>query len=113
MAAFNIDVDPVSPSTAGEGYRGAETGHLRSVAVSFRGPLIDFGRVYVQVGSMLGGRGTEYVVAMFINAYVSNKFFPGWTGDYPFSPYEEIFVRAWANTSRTVRVMGKIDIGDC
>jgi hypothetical protein len=112
MASFTITVTPNSAITPVEGYRVSELGRLKSVAVVFVGPTTDWGRVYVQVGSMVGGRGMDYVGAMFYNGYVSRKHLGMWNGDYPFDPYEEIFVYAWAMTTRTIRVTGKIEIGD-
>lgn len=104
---------PQSVLVRAEEYRKSERGYLTSVAVSSFGITAALGVCYVVAGSMLGGRGDEFVCAVFFNDYVSTMGLGSWTGKYPLDPFEEIFLWVWADLGPSVRCVGKIETGDC
>lgn len=109
MPQFAIELRPTSGLIFTEAYRGAEVGRIESVAVSFPGPItLVWGELFVTVGTMLGGRGYEFITAVFTSSYVSTNNLGGWTGSYLLEPYEEIFAWAKAVTAIDIRIVGKI-----
>lgn len=109
MPQFAIELRPTSRLLFTEAYRGAEVGRVESVAVSFPGPIAaGWGTLFVITGTMLGGRGYEFVTSVFTNSYVSINSPGGWTGSYLLEPYEEIFAWAKAAFAIDIRIVGKI-----
>lgn len=113
MGQFAIELMSTSPVVPVFGYRGTERGRLKSLCVNPPAVSITVASCWVLVGTMLGGRGSEYVTSVFYSGYVSGKVRNLWTGDYPFEPYEEIFISACSIIATTIRVVGKIEGGDC
>ena len=113
MPQFAIDLRPTNTVTYVSAYRKAEGGRLKSVVVTQPGPLSwSIRKLFVVVGTMQGGRGDEFITAVFCSKYFSWRDMVGWTGDYPFAPYEEIFVKALSDGAGDIRVVGTIEIGD-
>lgn len=112
MSQFVIELESTNAVTYTEGYRKTEEGRLRSVIVTYPGAFGATGKsLYVVAGCMQGGRGVEFITVIFFSKYFSWRDMTGWTGDYPFDPYEEIFCWALSDGNRSIRLVGKIDLG--
>lgn len=112
MGQFSLSITPTSPLIFTSAFRGTERGRLKSLAVATLGLDFIWGRMFLEVGTVIGGRTDEYKVAVFYSGYLSGNNTFLWTGDYPFEAAEEIYVRAKAITSLEIRVTGKIDFED-
>lgn len=108
-----IELRPTSSLIFTEAYRKVEHGVLESVVCTYPGPITaGWAQLLVVVGCMLGGRGYEFVTALFVSGYSSPNQVLGWTGHYTFEPYEEVFVWAKTRFAIDIRIVGKIVVED-
>lgn len=113
MPQFVVDLRPTSALIFVEEYRKVEHGVLESVVCTYPGPITaGWAQLLVVCGCMLGGRGYDFITALFISEYTSPNHMASWTGQYTFEPYEEIFVWAKSRFSVDIRVVGKIVVGE-
>jgi hypothetical protein len=113
MANFTLSVAVSGLGVPTVAYRATERGRLKSIACGYEAISPDWGRLYVMIGTMLGGLGLEYMTALFYQGYISIRHFGFWTGDYPFDSYEDVFVWGYSSVARTVRIVGKVESMDC
>ena len=112
MAQFILTVTPTSPATFTTAYRTTERGRLKSVAAAAYGVDLPWGGYFIQVGTMLGGRGDDCITAFFYSGLLSQNNTMLWTGDYPFDPWEEFFVRAKGVSAILLKIIGKVEMRD-
>lgn len=112
MAQFALEI-PAGFAAGGFVYRRVETGTLESVScISIPYGFDSYGELWVEVGAMLGGRGNEFITVVFMSGYVASHSRPRWTGTYHVDPYEEIYARFHGVLYRTLRIVGKVYVGD-
>jgi hypothetical protein len=85
---------------------------MRSVACDFFSFTYPFGAALVEVGTMLGGIGIEYITSVFFSGYFWVGNMGSWVGHYPLDASEVVFVRAYSFSTLPIRVAGKVEIGD-
>ena len=85
-------------------YRRIDNGVLQGVALNPITAAVLYGQVYATVGVMRGGRGDQFIEAVFISDYVSQNHRPTWPGSYTFQTDDEIFVRIVSITAVEVRL---------
>lgn len=112
MPQFAMELTSTTPHTPVVVYRGAETGRLKSICANLFVTTYPVASLWIEVGTMLGGRGEEFITAVFYSGYASHRIKALWIGDYPLSPYEEIYVRGCSYVSTDIRITGKIETGD-
>jgi hypothetical protein len=74
-------------------YRRIDAGQLQDVALNPITPAILYGQVFATVGVMRGGRGDQFIEAVFISDYVSQNHRPTSPCTYRFQSNDELFVR--------------------
>lgn len=112
MAEFAIDIISASPLLWTEGFHSTEKGRLKSIAIQAPGGGTAQGMIYCVAGAMSGGSGTPYIKAVFFEGYVSETEYGHWEGDYPLEAGDRLFFRARSIITFTLRLAGRIDIGD-
>lgn len=72
---------------------------------------IPFGQCKIQVGVMRGGEGQPYIVAVFLDDYVSQNHFPYSEQAYQVQIDDRLFVRMVTDVATEIRVGITVDHG--
>lgn len=106
MAEVIIPVTPTAVNTWVYGYSKVESGKLVGLGIF---PEPQFGDLLLQVGIVQGGRGDDHIVTVFFAGYPSIENQNIWVGEYPLTPYMELFARArYQITTTTYNIMAVI-----
>jgi len=111
MAEFAIEVTGIDANTWAIGYRDSERGHLKSVVMVAPSLWLSEGYCFGICGVMSGGRGEEYIKAVFYSGHVSGAQKGEWTGDFPLEPSDTIFFQIRTEAGVVIRCAGRIEIG--
>lgn len=89
-------------------YRRIDQGELQGLALIPITEDIHYGQVYATVGIMRGGEGTEFIVAVFLDDYVSQNHMPNYGGNYTFTTQDILFLRLITPTAVTIRLAATV-----
>lgn len=84
-------------------------GRLKAVSAFIVEADVHDAKIFVELGTMLGGQGLEYRQQVLASGYVGSTAGINWTGDIPIEPTEEIYVHAWASAAATLKVRAKTE----
>lgn len=89
-------------------YRQIDEGELSGLALVPISSGIDYGELYATIGVMRGGRGDQFIAAVFIDDYVSAHHFPRYEGSYKFTTQDILFLRVFTQTAATIRLSATV-----
>ncbi|OGK10159.1 MAG: hypothetical protein A2Y63_00270 [Candidatus Riflebacteria bacterium RBG_13_59_9] len=108
MGTASISITTTGPSTPEYAYREVESGVLTGIAVVPLATGLNFGQCMVIAGVMRGGRGDAYVVATFLNDYVSDLHRPYYPGPFTFVAGDTLYIEIVSAVATSVRLNADI-----
>ena len=77
-------------------------GRLKAVSAFVIETSCHDARIFCQVGTMMGGRGSEFRQNILAHGYIGSTTGINWTGDVPIQETEEVYIWLWPSSAQTV-----------
>ena len=82
-------------------------GRLKAVSGFIVEDSVHDAKLFMEIGTMLGGRGREFRQQVLASGYIGSTSCINWTGDIAIEETEEIYVYLWSSAAATVIVRVK------
>jgi len=102
MGTSTIPVTTGTTRTLQPEYIGTLRGRLNAVSAFVVGVSCQDARIFVQIGTMLGGRGSEFRQNVLASGYLGSTTGVSWQGDIPIQETEEVYIWIWASSLQTL-----------
>lgn len=77
-------------------------GRLKAVTAFVIESTIPDADLFVQIGTMLGGRGSEFRQNVLASGYIGSTTGVNWTGNIPIQETEIVYIWLWSSTAASV-----------
>ena len=77
-------------------------GRLKAVTAVVVESTIPDADLFVQVGTMMGGLGSEFRQNVLASGYIGSTTGVNWTGDVPIQETEVVYIWLWSSTAANV-----------
>lgn len=102
MGTSTIPVTTGTTRTLQAEYISSLRGRLKAVSVFVVEPATHDARIFVETGSMMGGRGREFRQQILASGYIGSTSSVNWTGDIGIEETEEVYVYIWSSVAATL-----------
>jgi hypothetical protein len=106
MGTATLDVENIGAGTGATAYRRIDARKLTGYAALPLTPDLLYGEVLAIAGVMRGGQGDAFIACVFLNDYVSEFYYPTWSGaEFTFHPDDLLFLRSITIVPATIRLV--------
>lgn len=84
-------------------------GRLKAVSAFIVEDTIHDGKIFVELGTMLGGHGREFRQQILASGYIGSTSGINWTGDIAIEETEEVYIYIWSSSAATLIARAKTE----
>jgi hypothetical protein len=109
MGTSTIPVTTGTTRTLQTEYISNLRGRLKAVSATVGNDTVHDGKIYCEIGTMLGGRTRVHRDQVLASGYIGSTSAVSWTGDIPIVDTEEVYIYLWASVAASVNLRVKTE----